>query len=82
LSTWRSWIDLDAELARKCDERAKLEGRKAAQEKKLANENFVARAPAAVVQKERETLASLVQQLDAAKAAIAQLEQILARRKA
>jgi valyl-tRNA synthetase len=73
-------IDLDAELARKRDEREKLEARIAAQEKKLANENFVARAPAAVVQKERETLAALQQQFEAAAAATAQLEGILAKR--
>jgi valyl-tRNA synthetase len=56
-------IDVDAEIARKKDEGAKLEARVAAQEKKLGNESFVQRAPAAVVQKERETLKGLKDQL-------------------
>jgi valyl-tRNA synthetase len=75
-------IDLDAELARKRDELAKLAGRIATQEKKLSNESFVARAPAAVVQKERETLLALQQQAQAAAAAVAQLQQIRADREA
>jgi valyl-tRNA synthetase len=60
-------IDLDAEIARKEDESAKLEARIAAQKKKLANESFLQRAPAAVVQKERDTLASLEDQLATAR---------------
>ena len=49
-------IDVAAEIAKKKDELAKLEGRIASQRKKLANENFIQRAPAAVVQKERDAL--------------------------
>jgi len=49
-------IDVAAELARKREDLAKIQARIAAQEKKLANENFVRRAPAAVVEKEREAL--------------------------
>jgi len=56
-------IDRDAEIARKQDEKAKVEARIAAQKKKLANESFIQRAPAAVVQKERDTLKGLEDQL-------------------
>jgi len=68
-------IDLDAEIARKQDEIAKLEARIAAQKKKLANEHFVARAPAAVVQKERETLQALEDQRTAALETLEKLRQ-------
>jgi valyl-tRNA synthetase len=49
-------IDLDKECARLGTELARLEGQIAAQERKLGNEQFVAKAPAAVVQGEREKL--------------------------
>jgi valyl-tRNA synthetase len=68
-------IDLDAEVARKQDEIAKLEARIVGQKKKLANENFVARAPAAVVQKERETLQALEDQLATARDTLEKLRQ-------
>ena len=55
-------IDLDAEIAKKKDDLAKLEARIAAQKKKLSNENFIQRAPAAVVEKERAQLESLLKQ--------------------
>ena len=67
-------IDLDAEIARNQNEIAKLQGRIAGQEKKLANESFVQRAPAEVVEKERETLRALREQQAAAAAVIARLE--------
>jgi valyl-tRNA synthetase len=68
-------IDVDAEIARKEEERSKLESRLAAQTKKLANESFVQRAPAAVVQKERDTLKALEDQLATAQAALEKLRQ-------
>ncbi|AEX53761.1 valyl-tRNA synthetase [Rahnella aquatilis CIP 78.65 = ATCC 33071] len=49
-------IDKDAELARLDKEMAKLDGEIASIEGKLSNEGFVARAPEAVVAKERERL--------------------------
>ena len=52
-------IDLEAEIARKRQELARLDARIAAQRNKLANENFVRRAPAAVVEKERASLEEL-----------------------
>jgi len=51
-------IDKDAELARLDKEIAKLDGEIASIEGKLSNEGFVARAPEAVVAKERERLAA------------------------
>jgi valyl-tRNA synthetase len=70
-------IDLDAEIAKKKDELAKLEARIAAQKKKLANENFLKRAPAAVVEKERAQLESLLGQQAAAVKAVAAIESSL-----
>jgi valyl-tRNA synthetase len=67
-------IDLDAEIAKKRDELAKLEARIAAQQKKLANENFLRRAPAAVVEKERGQLGSLLEQQAVLLRTIAALE--------
>ncbi len=52
-------IDLEAEIARKRHELARLDARIEAQRNKLANENFVRRAPAAVVEKERASLEEL-----------------------
>jgi len=59
-------IDVEAEIARKRKEVEKLHGLIAAKEKKLANKNFVERAPAAVVGKERRSLAELEAQATAA----------------
>lgn len=60
-------IDVPAEMARKSQEVEKLTGFIAAKEKKLSNETFVQRAPADVVQKERDSLKELQDQLSAAK---------------
>jgi valyl-tRNA synthetase len=63
-------IDVEAEIARKKQEAEKLTGFIAAKEKKLSNASFVARAPADVVQKERESLNDLKDQLTAAQVAL------------
>jgi len=52
-------IDIEAEIARKKQELEKLDKLIEAKKKKLENKNFVERAPEAVVQKERESLAEL-----------------------
>jgi valyl-tRNA synthetase len=66
-------IDVPAEIARKRQEAEKLARFIAAKEKKLGNESFVQRAPADVVQKERESLNELQDQLAAAKAVLERL---------
>jgi len=55
-------IDVEAEIARKRKELEKLDALIAGKQKKLANEKFVSRAPAEVVQREREGLAELEEQ--------------------
>jgi valyl-tRNA synthetase len=66
-------IDVEAEMARKKQEIEKLHGFIAAKEKKLANESFVSRAPADVVEKERDGLKDLQNQLDAAREVLTRL---------
>lgn len=58
-------IDVEAEIARKKQELAKLQSLIGAKKKKLANESFVQKAPAAVVEKERESLKELESQHEA-----------------
>jgi valyl-tRNA synthetase len=58
-------IDLDKECARLGGEVARLDERLAAQERKLANAQFVTRAAPAVVEKEREKLAAWRAQAEA-----------------
>jgi valyl-tRNA synthetase len=67
-------IDVPAEIARKQQEVEKLTGFIAAKEKKLTNESFVQRAPADVVQKERDSLKDLQDQLTAAREALDNLK--------
>jgi valyl-tRNA synthetase len=57
-------VDLAKERAKLQKEAEKLRGQVAAVEKKLANEGFVAKAPPAVIDKERASLAALRAQLD------------------
>lgn len=57
-------IDVDAEIARLEKQLEKLHGFIAGKEKKLSNANFVKRAPADVVQRERDGLAQLKEQLE------------------
>ncbi len=66
-------IDVEAEIARNQKERERLAGAIAAKEKKLANANFVERAPADVVEAERRSLAELRERLAATDAALAAL---------
>ncbi|HYW79498.1 MAG TPA: class I tRNA ligase family protein, partial [Thermoguttaceae bacterium] len=56
-------IDVEAEIARKEQDKEKLEGLIVAKRKKLENKSFVDRAPEAVVQKERDSLTELESQL-------------------
>jgi valyl-tRNA synthetase len=67
-------IDVEAEIERKTKERAKYQQGIASKEKQLANQNFVARAPAEVIQKEQAALAELKELLAATEAALAALK--------
>ena len=67
----KGFLDIDAEIARQEKQEAELAKLIMAKEKKLGNENFVGRAPEDVVQRERETLAQLQQQLQAVGEALA-----------
>ncbi|MDR0328748.1 MAG: class I tRNA ligase family protein, partial [Planctomycetaceae bacterium] len=66
-------IDIPAEIAKQEKEIAKLEGFIQSKESKLASD-FVQKAPAAVVEKERQSLDELKEQLQTAQAAIQQLQ--------
>lgn len=66
-------IDTAAELERQTKERDKLQNLISGQAKKLSNSNFVDKAPAEVVAKARESLASLEKQLQGVEDIIAQL---------
>jgi valyl-tRNA synthetase len=59
-------VDLAALETRRTEERARLQAEVDRAEAKLANQGFVGKAPAAVVQAERDKLASLLARLEAA----------------
>jgi valyl-tRNA synthetase len=67
-------IDLDRERKRLRDEAARIEGFATGTEKKLANEGFVAKAPAEVVEREREKLAGYREQLEKLRGKLSALE--------
>jgi valyl-tRNA synthetase len=69
----RGLIDVSKELDRNKKEEQKLVGLIDAKEKKLTNASFVDRAPAEVVQKERESLVQLKEQLTAVRKSLADL---------
>jgi len=66
----KEFIDEEAERARLDKEREKIMGMIAGKEKKLSNEQFVERAPAEVVQRERDNLAQLSEQLASVETAL------------
>ncbi len=66
-------IDFEKEKARLEGEKKKLEGEIARIEKKLSNEGFVAKAPAAVVEGEKAKMAKYRENLDGIIAALAKL---------
>jgi valyl-tRNA synthetase len=66
-------IDVAAERARLGKELARLEGEIAKAHTKLANANFIERAPAPVVEQERQRLANYTATLDQLRAQLAKL---------
>ena len=70
----KDFIDKDAEIAKAKQQIPKLEGLIKGKEAKLSNAAFVDKAPANVVQTEREALAALKEQLEALKATLGSLE--------
>ncbi len=66
-------VDFEKERARLSAEVTKMQGEVDRLEKKLSNEGFVAKAPAAVVDAERAKLASAKEKLEATIAALAKL---------
>ncbi len=70
----RKLKDVPAEIARHQREREKVVQQIAAKQKKLANEQFISRAPPAVVEQERASLAELESRRAANAAALAELQ--------
>jgi valyl-tRNA synthetase len=68
-----AFFDVDAEKSRLTKEILNLRGHAEALEKKLSNESFVTRAPADVVQQQRDKRDEVRSQLAAAEAALAKL---------
>ncbi len=69
----KDFIDVGAEIARNEKQGQRLLGQIQGKEKKLANANFVERAPAEVVERERNSLAQLKEQLASVQAILANL---------
>ncbi len=67
-------IDVEAEIQRKQKELSKLDSLIAAKRKKLSNENFTSRAPAEVVEQERDALDKLEFQHEATVTVVRRLE--------
>jgi valyl-tRNA synthetase len=68
------FIDVEAEKARLAKQMDQLRGHAKSIEGKLANENFVSRAPAEVVQQQRDKLVEIHGQIESIEAALAKLQ--------
>jgi valyl-tRNA synthetase len=77
--TLKDFIDVAAEIARNEKLAQKLRGQIEGKEKKLSTASFVEKAPAKVVQSERDSLAQLQEQLAAVQAALENLKQLAPR---
>jgi valyl-tRNA synthetase len=69
-------IDVGAEIAKHEKEREKLVGFIAAKQKKLFNESFLSRAPADVVEREREGVRELQERLASIDATLVQMRKL------
>jgi valyl-tRNA synthetase len=67
-------LDLDAENARLTKKKSTLQAQIQSKQAKLSNEQFVSRAPADVVQREREAIEHLSEQLDSINQALSNLK--------
>jgi valyl-tRNA synthetase len=72
----KDFIDVQAEIERNTKLIQRLEGSIAGKEKKLSNDNFVQRAPAEVVQRERASLEELQEQLQSVRQVLVDLRKI------
>ncbi|HPM79098.1 MAG TPA: valine--tRNA ligase [Candidatus Anammoximicrobium sp.] len=72
----KDFIDVAAEIARNEKLTQKLRGQIVGKERKLSTASFVEKAPAEVVQRERESLKQLQEQLAAAQAALENLRKL------
>ncbi len=72
----KDFIDVAAEIARNEKLTQKLRGQVVGKERKLSTASFVEKAPAEVVQRERESLKQLQEQLSAAQAALENLRKL------
>ena len=68
-------VDIDKEIARLNKELTRLEGEIARAEGKLGNPGFVSKAPAALVEQEKEKLAANRDKAEAVKKRIAELKE-------
>jgi valyl-tRNA synthetase len=72
----KDFIDVDAEIARNEKQRQKLQGMIQGKQAKLSNANFVERAPEEVVDKERQSLTQLREQLASVEEALDSLRKV------
>ncbi|WP_207395513.1 valine--tRNA ligase [Bremerella alba] len=75
----KDFIDVEAEIERNEKHGQKLQQLVTGKEKKLSNESFVARAPADIVARERESLEQAKQELERTQAALAKLRESAAK---
>ena len=72
----KDFIDVAAEITRNEKLAQKLRGQIEGKEKKLSTASFVEKAPAEVVQRERESLTQLQEQLASVQAALENLRKL------
>jgi len=71
----KDFIDVEAEIERNEKQLAKLQQMVTGKEKKLSNESFVSRAPADIVERERESLQQAKQEMETVQVALTRLRQ-------